>query len=135
MSESPVAVVSALFERINSGDVESALELLTPDVVFVVPPDASAEPDTYEGHDGARRYFNGFDGVLAEVRFEPSELEQVSDDSVLADVSLAGRGAATGIPVAQTTFVLLTVRDGLVSWIMPYADRAAALEAVRSRSG
>lgn len=96
MSESPVAVVRALFERINSGDVESALDLLTPDVVFVVPPDASAEPDTYEGHDGARRYFNGFDGVLAEVRFEPIDLEQVSDDAVLADVRLAGRGAATG---------------------------------------
>ena len=134
MRESPVAVVRELLERINSGDVESGLELLTPDVVFVVPPDASAEPDTYEGHEGARRYFNGFDGVLDEVRFEPIDLEQVSDDTVLADMSLAGRGAATGIPVAQRTFVLMTVRDGLVSWIMPYAERAAALEAVRSRA-
>ncbi len=70
MSESPAAVVRELFRRINSGDTESALELMAPDVLLVVPPDASAEPDTYEGHDGARRYFAGFDGVLEEVRFD-----------------------------------------------------------------
>ena len=47
MSESPVAVVRALFERINAGGIDAVVELLAPDAVYVVPPEASAEPDTY----------------------------------------------------------------------------------------
>jgi ketosteroid isomerase-like protein len=134
MSESPVAVVRALFERINDGGIEEVLELLAPDAVFVVPPETSAEPDTYRGHDGTRRYFSGFDGVLDDVRFELLDLEQVTDDTVLAATSLRGRGETTGIPVEQATFALLTVRDGLVTWIKPFNEREAALAAVRDRA-
>jgi ketosteroid isomerase-like protein len=117
-------VVRALFERVNSGDVESVIELLAPDARFVVPPEASAEPDTYEGHEGARRYFRGFDGVLDDVRFDLIELEQVSPDTVLAETRLRGRGTTTGIPVEQQTYALFTVRAGLVTGIRPYADRS-----------
>jgi ketosteroid isomerase-like protein len=131
MSQSPAAVVRALFERVNAGEIDGAIELLAPEAVFVVPPDASAEPDTYRGHDGARRYFSGFDGVLDDVRFELRDLEQVTDDTVLAATRLRGRGTSTGIPVAQEVFVLLTVRAGLVTWIRPYAERESALEAIR----
>jgi ketosteroid isomerase-like protein len=133
MSESPVAVVRALFERVNSGDVESVIELLAPDARFVVPPEASAEPDTYEGHEGARRYFRGFDGVLDDVRFDLIELEQVSPDTVLAETRLRGRGTTTGIPVEQQTYALFTVRAGLVTGIRPYADREAARAALGGR--
>jgi ketosteroid isomerase-like protein len=132
MSESPVAVVRALFERVNAGEIDRALELLAPDSVFVVPPEASAEPDTYRGHDGARRYFSGFDGILDDVRFELLDLEQVTDDRLLAATRLTGRGTTTGIPVEQETFVVLTVHGGLVTWIRPYNDREEALADVRS---
>jgi ketosteroid isomerase-like protein len=130
MSHSPAAVVRALFERVNAGEIDGAIELLAPDAVFVVPPEASAEPDTYRGHDGARRYFSGFDGVLDDVRFELLELEQVANETALAATRLHGRGTSTGIPVEQDTFVVLTVCDGLVTWIKPYNDREAALAAV-----
>jgi ketosteroid isomerase-like protein len=134
MSQSPAAVVRALFERVNAGDIDGAIELLAPDAVFVVPPDASAEPDTYRGHEGARRYFSGFDGVLDDVRFELLELEQVTDDTLLAATRLRGRGTTTGIPVERETFPVVTVRGGLVSWIRPYADRESALERIRTGS-
>lgn len=134
MSESPAAVVRGLFEHINSGDIESALEMMAPDARLVVPPEASAEPDTYEGHEGVRRYLAGFDGVLEDVRFELIELEQVSADTVLTEMKLSGRGAATGIQVAQDTFVVLGVRDGLVTFINPRNDRESALESLRSGS-
>jgi ketosteroid isomerase-like protein len=100
--------------------------------VFVVPPEASAEPDTYRGHDGARLYFSGFDGILDDVRFELLDCDQVTDDTVLAASRLTGRGTTTGIPVEQETFVVLTVRGGLVTWIRPYSDRDEALADVRS---
>ena len=132
MSGSPETVVRQLFERINSGDVDSALELITTDARFVVPPEASAEPDTYEGHEGARRYFDGFEGILDDVRFGLIDLEEVAPGTILAAVRLSGRGAATGIPVEQETHGVLIVRDGLVSYITIYNEREAAVEGIRS---
>ena len=132
MSGSPETVVRQLFERINSGDVDSALELITTDARFVVPPEASAEPDTYEGHEGARRYFDGFEGILDDVHFGLIDLEEVVPGTILAAVRLSGRGAATGIPVALETHGVLIVRDGLVSYITIYNEREAALEGIRS---
>jgi ketosteroid isomerase-like protein len=132
MSGSTEAVVRELFERINAGGVEGMLDLLAPDGVFVVPPEASAEPDTYRGHEGARRYWGGFDGVLDDVRFDLLDVEVLSDDTVLATTRLSGRGTTTGIPVEQGIFALLTVRDGLVTLIRPYNDATEARAAVRS---
>jgi hypothetical protein len=45
---------------------------------------------------------------------------------------LSGRGAATGIPVAQDTYGVLIVRDGLVGYITTYNERDAALEGIRN---
>jgi ketosteroid isomerase-like protein len=134
MSESPAAVVRALIERVNAGAIDDALELLARDSVFEIPPEASVEPDTYLGREGARRYFSGFDGMIDDVRFELLDLEQVTDDTVLAEATLRGRGSTTGIQVEQGTFAVLTVRDGLVTWIKPYVDRDAALAAARARA-
>ena len=57
MTDSSLEVVQRLIERFGAGDVEAALELLPEDIVIVIPPTISAEPDTYEGHAGVRRYF------------------------------------------------------------------------------
>ena len=111
MSESAIAIVRALFERANFGDIDAVLALLAPDSVMEVPPEASAEPDTYRGHEGARRYFAGFDGILDEVRFDLVAIEEVSPGTVLTDARLSGRGTTTGIFVEQSTFVVVTVRE------------------------
>ena len=52
----------------------------------------SAEPDTYHGHDGVRRYFEGFDGMLEDVRYEAVEIIPVGD-AVRAHARMSGRGA------------------------------------------
>ena len=51
---------------------------------------------------------------------------------MLATTRLRGRGTTTGIPVEQDTHAVLTVRDGLVTWIKPYNEREDALAAIRS---
>jgi ketosteroid isomerase-like protein len=132
MGESPAAVVRRLFDHLRAEGPEGALEVLAPDVLLIVPPEASAEPDTYEGHAGARRYFEGFDGVLDEVRFDLSDVEEISDVAVVAKLTLTAQGAATGIPVAQTVFLAVTVRDGLIVRMAPRADRKSALGSVDS---
>ena len=131
MSESPIPVVRSFFERANMSGIDGVLALLAPDAVLVVPPEGSAEPDTYRGHEGARRYFGGFEGALEELRFEVVEVEQMSDDTVVADTRSRGRGTTTGIEVEQVTFAAITVRDGLVALIMPFSERESALVAAR----
>jgi ketosteroid isomerase-like protein len=135
MTEPPAAVVRRFFERYEQAGVDGALELVTPETGLVVPPEASAEPDTYQGPDGGRRYFAGFEGALDDVRFELLEIEEASPDMALVEMRLIGRGAATGIEVTQTTFLVITVRGETIQRIVAHADReAASREIERSRS-
>jgi ketosteroid isomerase-like protein len=130
MSESSAATVRRLFERFNRDGVESALELISGDFFVEVPGSMSAEPDVYEGHDGARRYLAGFDGLLDDVRFEPIDVVE-QGDAVIVWLRLVGRGAASGIEVDRHAAVVTRVRDGRVTGMYLYEDMAAAREALQ----
>jgi ketosteroid isomerase-like protein len=130
MSEGDVEVVRQLFERYASGGIEAALELMDDDIVIVIPPDVSAEPDTYRGHDGARRYFAGFEGMLEDIRYEAFELIP-EGGYVLARSRLAGRGVSSGLEVELQPVVVHTVEDGKITRVVPYADLESARAALR----
>src|SRR5215210_3511401 len=98
MTESSLETVRRVFERFDRDGLETALELIADDFVVEVPGSLSAEPDLYVGHEGARRYFAGFDGLLEEVRFEALDLVE-HGDAVIVWLRLSGRGAASGIEV------------------------------------
>ena len=125
-----VEVVRRLFELYASGGLEAALEVLDEQIVMVIPPELSAEPDTYEGHEGARRYFAGFDGMLEDVRYDAFELTQ-EGEHVLAHSRLAGRGVSSGLEVELETVAVHTVVDGKVTSITPYVDLESARRSLR----
>jgi ketosteroid isomerase-like protein len=129
MSEGDVEVVRQLFELYASGGMEAALEVMDEDIEIVIRPDVSAEPDTYRGHDGARRYFAGFEGMLEDVRYEAFDLIP-EGPHVLAHARLAGRGASSGLEVELQTFVVHTVEGGKLTRIVPYPDLESAREAL-----
>ena len=129
MSEGNLDVVRRLFEQYASGGVEGALEVMDEDIVIVIPPEVSAEPDTYRGHEGARRYFAGFEGMLEDVRYEAFELIP-EGRHVLARARLAGRGVSSGLEVELQTGVVHTVEDGKITRIVPYPDLESAREAL-----
>ena len=125
MSQSNVEVVRRLFELYASGGVEAALEVLDEQLVIVIPPNMSAEPDSYHGHEGARRYFAGFDGMLEDVSYEALEL-MPEREHVLVRARLGGRGASSGLEVSLETVVAHTVVDGKITRIVPYTDLESA---------
>jgi ketosteroid isomerase-like protein len=129
VSRSNVEVVQQLFERFAEGGIEPTLELFSEDVVIEIPPDMSAEPDEYHGHDGVRRYFAGFDGMIEDVRYEAIELTPVGD-RVLAHVRLSGRGASSGLDVALEPYVMHELAAGKIVRIRPYPDLEAAERAI-----
>jgi ketosteroid isomerase-like protein len=121
--------VRLLYERVNEGGVEAAMDLIAEDFVASVPPSMSAEPDVYEGHEGVRRYFAGFEGLLEDVRFEPLEFVE-EDEAVIVWMRFTGRGATSGIDVAQFAAVVQRVRDGKVTWMEAHPDMDAARAAL-----
>jgi ketosteroid isomerase-like protein len=130
MNDANVEVVRRLFELYESAGVEAALEVMGEDIEIVIPPDVSAEPDTYLGHNGVRRYFAGFDGMLEDVRYEAFELIP-EGPYVLAIARLAGRGVSSGLEVDLKTVVAHKVEGGKITRIVPYTDLESARESLR----
>jgi ketosteroid isomerase-like protein len=128
VTEANVEVVRRLFELYERDGFEGVLETMDEDILIEIPPDLSAEPDEYRGHDGARRYFAGFVGMIDDVRYEAIELIPV-DDAVVAHIRLSGRGASSGLDVDLDAFVVHELSNGLIVRMRPYADREEALAA------
>jgi ketosteroid isomerase-like protein len=130
MAGSSAQTVRELFERFAGGSLDDALELLAEDFVLTVPPSMSAEPDAYEGHEGARRYFAGFDGLMHELTFEPLEIVE-EHGLVIAWMRFGGRGVASGIDVVQYAAVIAQVEDGKVVRMESHPDMETARAVAR----
>lgn len=125
-------VVREFFEHLNAGRLDDSLALLHPDIVIVVPPSMSAEPDTYEGLEGAQRYMDGFQGLVDQVRFAPSEIVE-EEGYVLVEFTLAGRGAQSGIELAQPGAGAIWVEGDRIVRIESHPDMDIARSEARSR--
>jgi ketosteroid isomerase-like protein len=128
VSNQNVEVVQRLYDAFNSGDMASILELIDADFEAVVPPAFSAEPDTYRGHAGIRRYFESFREAMSEIRFEPQQFWDVGHSVVVA-ARLTAQGRRTAIPVEQQFAQLWRIRDGRATAVRTYVSVAEALAA------
>jgi ketosteroid isomerase-like protein len=128
MARDKLDVIREVNDAFNSGDLERILAVIDPDFETSVPAQFSAEPDTYRGHDGIRRYFDSFRDVMEEIRFEQMEM-RVVEPYVVVDLRLTARGITTGIPVEQRLAQVWTVRDGRALEVRNFASFAAALAA------
>ena len=125
-------LVERLFAAFATGRRDAISEFIADDFVLVVPPSMSAEPDTYTGPEGVRRYMDAFEGVLDDVRFHADELHP-EQGCVLALVRVTGRGATSGLPVTMRSASIIRVRDGEITRIESHPDLAAAREALSGR--
>jgi ketosteroid isomerase-like protein len=128
MSQENVDTVREGLEAFNSGDIERVISIAHTDFEAIVPPELSAEPDTYRGHDGLRRYFESFQDAMEEIRFEPEQLID-GGDQVVTVVRLTARGRHTAIPVEQRIAQIWTMRAGKAVGVRTFATLERALEA------
>ncbi len=129
MSQDNVQALRDVFGAFNSGDLGRVIAFTHPDFEGVVPPELSAEPDTYRGHDGIRRYFQSFEEAMAEIRFHADRLWDVGESVVVA-ARLTAKGRQTAIPVEQQFALVWTFRDGMAIRVQAYASLSEALESV-----
>jgi ketosteroid isomerase-like protein len=129
VSRQDLELVRSMLDTLNKSGVEAALDRIHPDFEGITPPELSPEPDTYHGHEGIRRYFAGFEGVMDEVRWEADELMEAPDERVVAGIRLVTRSVATGLELELPVWQLCTLRDGKVLRIEGFAKREDALRA------
>jgi ketosteroid isomerase-like protein len=129
MSQENVELVLAVVEAFNSGEVARIIAVTDDQLEIVVPPGLSAEPDTYRGPEGVRRYMQAFQEVMSDVHFRAERVWH-GGEAVVVDVRVTARGKQTGIPVEQRAAQVWTLRDGKALRIRAYASLAEALESV-----
>ena len=117
-----------LLDAFNGRDIERILDFLHPDFEADVPPALSAEPDTYRGHAGARRYFESFWETMDDIRFRPERFWDAGESVVVA-MRLTAKGRRSAIAVEQRFAQVWRFRDGKATHARAYPSDAEALKA------
>ena len=126
MSRENLDVVRRGFEAVSEGGVEALLPLIHPEFEMTTPPALSAEPDTYRGPEGLRRYFDSFLEAMDKVSFEALELRAIGE-LVVAPVTVRARGRTTGIETEQSIVLVWEVRDGRAFRVEVFATLEEAM--------
>lgn len=129
MTDENVELVRQVLDAFNSGDIELIVAFTHPDFQADVPPTLSAEPDTYRGHEGVRRYWESFQDAMDEIRFEPKRF-WVAGEVVVVVMHITAKGRRTGIAVEQRTVGVWTICEGKALRIRAYASLSEALGSV-----
>jgi ketosteroid isomerase-like protein len=130
MSRSDIDVAKAATEAFGRDGVEALLPLIHPEFETTTPAGLAAEPDTYRGHEGIRRYFDSFYEAMDKVWLEADDFREVGG-KVMVPGRLGSRGRSTGLESHIEAVFVWTVKDEKVirAEVFPTEEEAlAALE-------
>jgi ketosteroid isomerase-like protein len=130
VSDKNVEVVRRGFDALREGGVEALLEFIHPEFELTTPANLVAEPDTYRGPEGVRRYFDSFYDAMNEIRFKPREFRDAGG-RVIVPVALTARGRTTGIEVRQEFVMAWSLLEGQAVRVEVYATLDEAPETAR----
>jgi len=128
VSQGNVEIVRAVLEAFNGEDMARTLALIGSDFEGEVPPSFSAEPDTYRGHEGVRRYFESFHDAMSDIHFHPERFWDAGE-SVVVEVRLTAKGRTSAIPVEQRIVQVWSVRGGKARAARSYESVSDAIAA------
>jgi ketosteroid isomerase-like protein len=129
-----VEMVERGMEAFNAEGIEGILPLIHPDFEATTPPELASEPDTYRGPDGLRRWFDSFDEVMDEIRWDNRGSRELDDSRVLVEFTLRARGKSTGLDFGQEAVMVWELRDGQAVRLDLYPTLDQALAAVEQGS-
>jgi uncharacterized protein len=134
MGDTNTDLVRQGFDALREGGLEALLPLIHPEFEVTTPPQLTAEPDTYRGPEGIRRYFESFYDAMDLVSFEPQNFIAVGE-RVVVPLTLRTRGRTTGIETTQDVAQVYALKDGKTYRLHVYATLDEAMEAARSADG
>ena len=131
MTEADLEALRALYDAWSRGEFEW-VDLFAPDIEFAYSADFP-EPAVSRGPQGIaagwREWLREFD----EVRVAARELVQARPDTVLAWVTVTGRGRGSGAPTSQPGANVWTFREGRAARVELFFDSVAAERAAGLR--
>jgi ketosteroid isomerase-like protein len=115
------------FDAFNERGVEGILPMIHPEFEATTPPELASEPDTYRGPDGIRRWFESFDEVMEDIRWDAHRFQEIGD-RVVVEFTLRARGKTTGLDFGQDAVMVWELRDGKATGLQlfPTLDEALA---------
>ena len=131
MTETNLDLVRGGFETLNQGGVEALLPFIHPDFEVTTPAGLAAEPDTYRGPNGVRRYFESFYEAMDRVQFVPDRFLAVGELTVV-ELTLRARGRTTGIETEQHVSQVWELRDGQAIRVRVFATLEEAVTAAEA---
>jgi ketosteroid isomerase-like protein len=131
VADSNVDLVRRANEALNTGGFEALLPFIHPEFSVTTPPGLAAEPDTYNGPEGVRRYFESFYEAMDRVEFVPERFIGVGELTVVP-VILRARGRTTGIETEQHVVQVWELKDGLAIRVLVFATLEEAIEAAEA---
>ena len=126
-------IVKQLYEALVAGDWDRANEAALPDIEFHGTVGGLEEGRLARGLDQFRHVDEEDLEAWEERRLEAEDFIDAGDCVVILQREYR-RGKGSGVVVEAEIAILVDVRDGRVSRIQGYMDRAAAIEAARRPS-
>jgi ketosteroid isomerase-like protein len=127
-------IVRRGFDAFNQGGVEGILPFIHPEFEATTPPNLASEPDTYRGHERIRRWFDSFDEVMEEIRWDAHGFREVGD-RVVVEFTLRARGKTTGLDFGQEAVMVWWLRDGRAIRVELFETLDEAIAAARGAAG
>jgi ketosteroid isomerase-like protein len=132
MSRENVERNRQFIDAYNRRDFDTALQHFDPDVQWVLP--ALQSSDSAQGTEAIRRFWEGLDETMDELRLDPQEFVECGD-RVAVRLRYFGRGKGSGVEIESEMYhQVATFRNGVIvrmeyvtSW--PEALELAGVEA------
>jgi ketosteroid isomerase-like protein len=134
VSSENLEIVQRGFEAFNERGVEGIVPMIHPEFEATTPPNLASEPDTYRGPDGIRRWFDSFDEVMDQIRWDAHGFQQVGEQ-VVVEFTLRARGKTTGLDFGQEAVMVWSLRDGKATRVELFETLDAAMAAAEGSAG
>jgi ketosteroid isomerase-like protein len=133
MSQENVEVVRAANEAFLSGDVETALAALDPEIEWHATVGGIDEGRVYRGHAEVIQAFMDYFAVWERMEMRADRYIDAGSDEVVVFHHEVAKGRESGVVVETDTGTVQTVRNGKIVRVRSYMDRQQALEAAGRR--
>jgi ketosteroid isomerase-like protein len=134
-AEERIALARRGIELYDAGDLEGALELLSPEVETYAPPEL-LNRGTFHGIEAFLRWAGEWNEAWEWFELEVQRVEAIGERHAVAVVRQRSRGRGSGLEMEMdSAFVFELGDDGLCVYLALYNDIQAAFAATREREG
>jgi ketosteroid isomerase-like protein len=128
MSQENVELVRLAVDATNGRDL-ATLDAIWSEEAEFHSTFAASEGRVFRGRQGIRDYFDTLGDVFDDMQIEIEEITDVSEDRLVVELRVSGRGKGSGVNVEQRNGQVWTIVDSKVARIDSYMNSTDAFDA------